>query len=63
MFDTLTVVMVFIICFISCLVHLYSLGYMETDKHLTRFISYLSFFTFCMLVLVTANNLLQLFIG
>jgi len=62
-FDSLTVIMLLVITFISTLVHLYSLEYMETDPHLTRFMSYLSLFTFFMLILVTANNFLQMFVG
>jgi proton-translocating NADH-quinone oxidoreductase chain L len=62
-FDTLTFVMLFIITFISSLVHLYSLEYMASDPHLTRFMSYLSLFTFFMLILVTADNFLQMFVG
>jgi proton-translocating NADH-quinone oxidoreductase chain L len=62
-FDSLTFIMLFIITFISSLVHLYSLEYMESDPHLTRFMSYLSLFTFFMLILVTANNFLQMFVG
>jgi len=54
--------LVIILC-ISFFVHLYSLGYMKQDPHLLRFISYLSLFTFFMLVLVTADNFLQMFIG
>jgi NADH:ubiquinone oxidoreductase subunit 5 (subunit L)/multisubunit Na+/H+ antiporter MnhA subunit len=48
---------------ISALVHLYSTSYMEEDPHIVRFMSYLSLFTFFMLVLVTADNFLQLFLG
>jgi len=44
-------------------VHLYSINYMGNDPHLIRFMSYLSLFTFFMLILVTANNLLQMFVG
>jgi proton-translocating NADH-quinone oxidoreductase chain L len=62
-FDTLTSVMLFVITFISTLVHLYSLEYMESDPHINRFISYLSLFTFFMLILVTSDNFLQLFVG
>jgi len=62
-FDSLVAIMLFIITFISALVHLYSLEYMEFDPHLNRFISYLSLFTFFMLILVTANNFLQMFVG
>ena len=48
---------------VSCVVHLFSSSYMSTDPHVTRFMSYISFFTVFMLVLVTADNLLQLFLG
>jgi NADH-ubiquinone oxidoreductase chain 5 len=48
---------------ISGVVHVYSLGYMESDKHLVKFISYLSLFTFFMLILVTADNYIQMFLG
>lgn len=63
LFDSLTVVMLVVVCTISTLVHLYSLEYMSHDPHLPRFMSYLSLFTFFMLILVTANNLLQMFVG
>jgi len=62
-FDTLTIVMIIIITSISTLVHLYSYEYMAADPHLSRFMAYLSFFTFYMLVLVTSGNLLQMFVG
>lgn len=62
-FDTLTAVMLVLITTISALVHLYSTEYMNGDPHLTRFLSLLSFFTSAMIILVTANNLLQLFTG
>jgi proton-translocating NADH-quinone oxidoreductase chain L len=62
-FDSLTFVMLFVITFISTLVHLYSMEYMESDPHLIRFMSYLSLFTFFMLILVTADNFLQMFVG
>jgi NADH-ubiquinone oxidoreductase chain 5 len=62
-FDSLTAVMLVIVTFISSLVHLYSTEYMENDPHLPRFMSYLSLFTFFMLILVTANNFLQMFVG
>ena len=62
-FDSLTAIMLVIVTFISTLVHLYSTEYMEYDPHLTRFMSYLSLFTFFMLILVTANNFLQMFVG
>lgn len=62
-FDSLTSIMLLVVTFISTLVHLYSTEYMEQDPHLPRFMSYLSLFTFFMLILVTANNFLQMFIG
>lgn len=62
-FDSLTAIMLVIVTFISTLVHLYSTEYMEQDPHLPRFMSYLSLFTFFMLILVTANNFLQMFVG
>jgi proton-translocating NADH-quinone oxidoreductase chain L len=62
-FDSLTSVMLVVVTFISTLVHLYSTEYMEYDPHLPRFMSYLSLFTFFMLILVTANNFLQMFVG
>lgn len=55
--------MLVIVTFISTLVHLYSTEYMEHDPHLPRFMSYLSLFTFFMLILVTGNNFLQMFVG
>ncbi len=61
--DSLTVIMLLVVTFISTLVHLYSTEYMEHDPHLARFMSYLSLFTFFMLILITANNFLQLFLG
>jgi len=61
--DTLTAVMLVVVTTISAFVHLYSIGYMEEDPHLPRFFSYLSLFTFAMLMLVTADNLVQLFFG
>lgn len=61
--DPLTVVMLVIVTFVSMLVHLYSIGYMADDDGYQRFFSYISFFTFMMLMLVTANNFLQLFFG
>jgi len=63
LFDPLSSSMIVVICTISMFVHLYSLGYMSHDPYLIRFMSYLSFFTFCMLILVTSDNFLQLFIG
>ncbi len=61
--DALTAVMLVVVTGVSSLVHLYSIGYMEEDPHRPRFFSYLSLFTFAMLMLVTANNFLQLFFG
>ena len=61
--DTLTAVMLVVVTSVSALVHLYSIGYMAEDPAKTRFFAYLSFFTFAMLMLVTADNLLQLFFG
>jgi len=55
--------MVFLVVLISSLVHVYSLDYMAGDPHLIRFISYLSLFTFFMLILVTSGNFVQLFAG
>jgi proton-translocating NADH-quinone oxidoreductase chain L len=55
--------MVLMVTFISLLVHLYSLEYMNNDPHLPRFLSYLSLFTFFMLVLIVSDNFLQLFVG
>ena len=62
-FDSLTSIMLIVVTFISTLVHLYSTEYMEFDPHLPRFMSYLSLFTFFMLILITANNFLQMFVG
>src|SRR6202790_3941339 len=61
--DTITAVMLVVVTGVSSLVHLYSIGYMEEDPHPARFFSFLSLFTFAMLMLVTANNFLQLFFG
>ena len=61
--DTITAVMLVVVTGVSSLVHLYSIGYMHEDPHRPRFFSYLSLFTFAMLMLVTANNFLQLFFG
>ena len=61
--DSVTVTMLVIVTFISFLVHLYSYEYMKFDPHLIRFMSYLSLFTLFMLVLVTADNFLQMFVG
>jgi len=61
--DTLTAVMLVVITTVSSLVHLYSWGYMSEDAYKPRFFAYLSLFTFAMLMLVTANNFIQLFFG
>ncbi|MCC2600999.1 NADH-quinone oxidoreductase subunit L [Sphingopyxis yananensis] len=61
--DTLTAVMLVVINTVSALVHLYSWSYMSEDPHQPRFFAYLSLFTFAMLMLVTANNLVQMFFG
>ncbi len=62
-FDTLTAVMLLVVNWVSFMVHVYSIGYMHHDPSVPRFQSYLSLFTFAMLMLVTANNLVQLFFG
>jgi len=61
--DYLTGVMFFVVIFISFLIHIYSLNYMGHDKQLLKFISYLSLFTFFMILLISSGNLLQLFFG
>jgi NADH-quinone oxidoreductase subunit L len=61
--DGITAVMLVVVTGVSSLVHLYSIGYMAEDPHRPRFFSFLSLFTFAMLMLVTANNFLQLFFG
>lgn len=63
LFDSLTVAMLFVITTISLFAHIYSIDYMHAEAHVVRFLAYLSLFTFSMIVLVTANNLLQLFVG
>lgn len=63
LFDSLTVVMLIVVTSVSTLVHLYSTEYMGGDPHLPRFMSYLSLFTFFMLILVTADNFIQMFVG
>ena len=62
-FDSLTSIMLIVITSISVLVHIYSTGYMAGDPHIPRFMSYLSLFTFLMIILVTSDNYIQLFIG
>ena len=61
--DTLTVVMLVVVNTVSTLVHIYSIGYMHHDPHRPRFFAYLSLFTFAMLMLVTSDNLVQMFFG
>ncbi len=61
--DTLTAVMFVVVNSVSCLVHIYSIGYMHHDPHRPRFFAYLSLFTFAMLMLITSDNLLQMFFG
>lgn len=63
LFDTLTMVMLIVVTSISTLVHLYSSEYMAHDPHLSRFMSYLSLFTFFMIILVTGDNFIQMFVG
>ena len=62
-FDSLTVSMLIPVLIVSSLVHVYSIGYMSHDPHNQRFFSYLSLFTFMMIILVTANNFLLMFVG
>ena len=62
-FDNLTSTMLVLITSVSALVHIYSTGYMSEDPYIPRFMSYLSLFTFLMIVLVTSDNYVQLFIG
>ena len=61
--DPLTVMMMLVVTFVSLMVHIYTIGYMADDPGYTRFFSYISLFTFSMLMLVMANNFLQLFFG
>ena len=61
--DALSSVMLVVVTFVSALVHIYSIGYMSHDPHKPRFMAYLSLFTFAMLMLVTADNFIQLFFG
>lgn len=62
-FDPLSIIMAVVITIVSTIVHIYSIGYMENDAGFNRFISYLSLFTFFMLLLISADNFLQLFLG
>ncbi|MBI3446732.1 MAG: NADH-quinone oxidoreductase subunit L, partial [Magnetospirillum sp.] len=61
--DTLTAVMLIVVTWVSAAVHVYSVGYMSHDPSIWRFQSYLSLFTFAMLMLVTSDNLVQMFFG
>ena len=61
--DKLTVMMMLVVTFVSLMVHIYTIGYMEEDPGYQRFFSYISLFTFSMLMLVMANNFMQLFFG
>ena len=61
--DSLTAVMFVVVCVCSSMIHVYSIGYMSHDKSIPRFFAYLSFFTFFMLMLVSADNFLQMFFG
>lgn len=63
MFDSLTVSMLLPVLIVSSIVHVYSISYMSTDPHNQRFFSYLSMFTFFMLILVAGDNYLILFVG
>jgi len=63
LFDPLTAVMLCVVTSVSLMVHIYSQSYMGEDPHLPRFMGYLSFFTFCMLMLVTSDNFVQMFLG
>ncbi|HHA18917.1 MAG TPA: NADH-quinone oxidoreductase subunit L, partial [Methylophaga sp.] len=63
MVDALTAMMMVVVTFVSLMVHIYTVGYMHDDEGYTRFFSYISLFTFSMLILVMANNFMQLFFG
>ena len=63
MVDGLTAMMMCVVTFVSLMVHIYTIGYMEEDEDYNRFFAYISLFTFSMLMLVMSNNLLQLFFG
>lgn len=63
LFDQLTAIMLFIVIFISTCVHIFTAGYMSHDPFIIRFFVYLGFFTFFMIILITADNFLQLFVG
>jgi len=61
--DPLTATMILVVSFVSLMVHIYTIGYMADDPGYQRFFSYISLFTFAMLMLVMSNNFLQLFFG
>ena len=61
--DPLTILMIVVVSFVSWMVHIYTIGYMSDDPGYQRFFSYISLFTFSMLMLVMSNNFLQLFFG
>jgi len=61
--DSLTAMMMCVVTFVSLMVHIYTIGYMKDDEGYNRFFSYISLFTFSMLMLVMSNNFLQLFFG
>ena len=63
LFDNISLGMLILVTSISLLVHIFSINYMAYDPHIQRFMSYLSLFTFFMIVLVTSENLIQIFIG
>jgi NADH-ubiquinone oxidoreductase chain 5 len=63
LFDSLSILMCCIVTFVSTLVHFYSIEYMAQDPHLSRFMAYLSLFTFFMLILISADNFVQMFVG
>jgi NADH:ubiquinone oxidoreductase subunit 5 (subunit L)/multisubunit Na+/H+ antiporter MnhA subunit len=63
LFDSLTAIMLLVVLGISSLVHVFTAGYMSHDPFIVRFYTFLGFFTFFMIVLITADNFLQLFVG
>ncbi len=63
LYDPLSAIMFVVVTVVSAMVHIYSIGYMHKDPHRSRFFCYLSLFTFAMLILVSSNNFIQLFVG